>query len=161
MDHPHRPARIGFLLSQLGAHASDLFADQVRELGLTPSESGVIRIIGRSPGISQRDLATRLGTVQSRIVSIIDRLETAGLAVRIRSTTDRRIQQLDLTEAGRATLLSLRAAAEAQESILTEGLTPEQKTQLFELLATLGRLRGLDADVHPATKNDLGDGMVS
>jgi DNA-binding MarR family transcriptional regulator len=157
MDHPHRPARIGFLLAQLGAHATDVFADQIRHLDISSSEAGVIRIIGRTPGISQRDLATKLGTVQSRVVSIIDRLETAGLAARSRSTTDRRIQQLELTDAGRATLLSLRAAAEAQESIIAEGLTSEQKTQLYELLTTLGTLRGLDADIHPGYKVRPGD----
>lgn len=157
MDHPHRPARIGFLLAQLGAHATDVFADQVRKLGITPSEAGVLRIIGRTPGISQRDLANKLGIVQSRVVTIVDRLEAAGLAVRTRSTTDRRIQQLELTDAGQATLISLRTAAEAQESILAEGLTTEQKTQLYELLTTLGALRSLDADVHPGYKSNLHD----
>jgi DNA-binding MarR family transcriptional regulator len=153
MDHPHRPARIGFLLSQLGAHASDIFADQVHELGVTSSEAGVIRIIGRTPRISQRDLASKLGTVQSRVVTLIDRLETAGLAVRIRSTSDRRIQELELTDEGRDILLSLRSAAEAQESIIAEGLTAEEKMQLYGLLSTLGALRGLDSDVHPGYKS--------
>ncbi|WP_432989359.1 MarR family winged helix-turn-helix transcriptional regulator [Dactylosporangium sp. CA-233914] len=143
-----RPARIGFLLSQLGTHAAKLFADHVRELGITPSEAGVVRIIGRRPGISQRELAGQLGAVQSRVVALVDRLEQAGLAQRTRGT-DRRTQQLNLTDAGRALLASLRQVAEAQEAALTDGLTAEQKAQLFDLLSTLSALRGLDPDVHP------------
>jgi DNA-binding MarR family transcriptional regulator len=144
-----RPARIGFLLAQLGAHATDLFAAQTRELGVTPSEAGVVRIVGRTPGISQRELAEKLGAVQSRVVALVDRLEAAGLATRTRSASDRRMQRLELTDAGRRTLADLRRAAQAQEAALTDGLTLEQKNQLHELLARLSALRSLDADVHP------------
>lgn len=143
-----RPARIGFLLSQLGEHAGELFADRTRELGVTPSEAGVVRIVGRTPGISQRELADRLGAVQSRVVALVDRLEQAGLVTRTRGTVDRRTQLLNLTDPGRALLGALRTAAEAQEAALTDGLDAEQRATLFELLTMLSRLRGLDADVH-------------
>jgi DNA-binding MarR family transcriptional regulator len=154
MPDPKRPARIGFLLAQLGAHAADLFAEQVRPLGVTPSEAGVIRIIGRTPGITQRQLADKLGTLQSRIVALIDGLERKGLAERTRGTTDRRLQQLDLTEAGLALLAQLRVAAQAQETTIASGFTEKQKSDLYELLATLSRLRGLDIDVHPGYRDD-------
>src|ERR1700759_426204 len=95
---PHRPARIGFLLSQLGSHAAEVFAAQLKELGITPSEAGVIRVIARTPDVTQRELADRLGAAQSRVVALIDGLERKGLATRTRSTTDRRVQHLDLTE---------------------------------------------------------------
>ncbi|NUP74348.1 MAG: MarR family transcriptional regulator, partial [Sinomonas sp.] len=128
-----RPARIGFLLSQLGAHAGEIFAAKTRDLGITPSEAGVIRIIGRSPGISQRELAETLGSVQSRVVALIDRLEGAELVTRTRSAADRRVQELRLTESGRAVLRELRYAAEAQEAAIVDGLTPEQTAELFAL----------------------------
>lgn len=143
-----RHARIGFLLSQLGAHATELFADQTRGLGITPSEAGVIRIISRSPGISQRALADTLGSVQSRVVALIDRLEGAGLVTRTRSSADRRVQELRLTESGSSVLRSLRHAAEAQEAAIVDGLTSEQAAELFALLSKLSSLRGLDAEVH-------------
>lgn len=144
-----RPARIGFLLAQLGTHAADIFAEQIRPLGITPSEAGVLRIIGRSPGITQRQLADRLGALPSRVVALVDKLERAGLAVRTRSRVDRRAQELDLTDDGRKLLTKLRKAAAAQEHVITDGLTDEQRTQLHDLLATMSRLQGLDADVHP------------
>ena len=148
MPNKGRPARIGFLLAQLGAHAAELFADQTRGLGITPSEAGVVRIIGRSPGISQRELADTLGSVQSRVVALIDRLEGAGLVTRTRSSADRRVQELRLTESGTSVLRSLRHAAEAQEAAIVDGLTSEQADELFGLLSKLSSLRGLDAEVH-------------
>jgi DNA-binding MarR family transcriptional regulator len=147
MSRNERPARIGFLLSQLGALASDLWAAEIRELGITPSEGAVLRIIARSPGITQRALAERHGTTQSRVVAIVDRLEEAGLATRARSTTDRRKQQLELTQQGAETMLLLRQAAERQESAITEGLADEQAAVLAEILGSLTRLRGLDVDL--------------
>lgn len=149
MPTPQRPARVGFLLAQLGAHATAAFADNLRPLGITPAEAGVIRVIGRTPGLTQRQLADRLGALPSRVVALIDSLERKGLAARTRSASDRRAQQLGLTPAGRAMLANLRGAAEAQESAITDGLTPQQRDDLYQLLATVGRLRGLDPDVHP------------
>ena len=149
MPTPKPQARIGFLLAQLGAHAADVFAAEVRPLGVTVSEAGVIRIIGRQPGITQRQLADKLGALQSRVVALLDGLERKGLAERNRSTTDRRVQQLDLTDAGRSLLAKLRLAAEAQEAVVAEGLSDQQKRDLYQLLSTLSGRRGLDADVHP------------
>ncbi|MDM4763646.1 MarR family transcriptional regulator [Galbitalea sp. SE-J8] len=149
MPTPPRPARIGFLLSQLGAHAAEVFAAQIRPLGLTASEAGVVRIIGRTPGLTQRQLAERLGAQQSRVVALIDGLERKGLATRTRSTADRRAQQLGLTAAGRAMLAELRSAAEAQEAVIAGSLGEQERADLYALLSTLSGRLGLDADVHP------------
>lgn len=149
MPETERPARIGFLLTQLGTFAAASFAEKTRALGITPAEAGVLRIVGRRPGINQRDLATKLGAVQSRVVALLDSLESAGLAVRVRSTADRRNQEIHLTDQGRAMLTRLRASAEAGEAELTGDLDEADRTQLYTLLTRLSALRGLDADVHP------------
>jgi DNA-binding MarR family transcriptional regulator len=146
-----RPTRIGFLLGQLGAHVGAEFAERTKEIGITPTQAGVIRIIGRRPGINQRDLAGRLGAVQSRVVVLVDGLETAGLVVRERSSADRRNYELRLTEEGTAMLGRLRVVAEAHEAALTEGLTDGQRGELSALLTALCVQAGLDVDVHTAS----------
>ncbi|RKR73132.1 MarR family winged helix-turn-helix transcriptional regulator [Frondihabitans australicus] len=150
MPEGNRPARIGFALSQLGALAAGIFAAETAALGVTPAEAGVVRIIGRSPGLSQRELAERLGTVQSRVVALVDGLERGGHVSRARSATDRRVQELDLTPSGRTLLSALRRAAERQDVALTEGLAPEDVATLAALLARLTAARALDPAVHPA-----------
>lgn len=99
--------------------------------------------------MTQRDLANKLGAAQSRVVALIDSLERKGLATRTRSARDRRAQQFALTEDGTALLLRLRKVAKSQEAAITNGLTRQQKTDLYNVLSRLTALRGLDADVHP------------
>jgi DNA-binding MarR family transcriptional regulator len=153
---PGRPQRTAFLLSQLGAAASSRFADRTREIGLTPSDAGVIRLLGRAPGLSQRSLADRLGAVPSRMVSLIDSLQGRGLVERVRSTTDRRNYELRLTDAGSRILRQLRGIAEQHEAELLAPLTTEQIAQLDVLLAQLANGHGLDRDLHRGTGRDAG-----
>ncbi|MFD0571122.1 MarR family winged helix-turn-helix transcriptional regulator [Kitasatospora gansuensis] len=91
------PRGAAFLLAQIGAHAAALFAERVAELGLTPADVGLLRMIAGRPGRSQRALATDLGVVPSRVVALIDNLETKGLVERRRSTEDRRNHELHLS----------------------------------------------------------------
>ena len=148
MDAPRRPARTGFLLSQLGAFASARFAELVKPAGLTPATAGVLRILMQNPGISQRALADRLGAVPSRVVVLVDTLEAAGLVTRTRDPHDRRHHRLDLTDAGRASLRGLRAAAEEQNSDILAPLDPTERATFAELVARLAAAHGLDPDVH-------------
>src|SRR6478752_7823905 len=113
---PSRSTRTAFLLSQLGALASARFAERTRGLGLTPSEAGVLRLLGRNPGLSQRSLADRLGAVPSRVVPLIDSMEARGLVKRGRSSTDRRNYELRLTTEGTQLHRTLRGIAEQHEA---------------------------------------------
>lgn len=145
---PGRPQRTAFLLSQLGAVASSRFADRMREIGLTPSDAAVVRLLGRAPGLSQRSLADRLGAAPSRVVSLIDTLQGRGLVERSRSSTDRRNYELHLTDAGQRVLHELRGIAEQHEAELLAPLSGEQVAQLDLLLAQLVDGHGLDRDLH-------------
>jgi DNA-binding MarR family transcriptional regulator len=145
------PQRIAFLLSQLGAHVSARFAQRCEELGLTPSEAAVLRLVGRMPGLSQRALADRVGTAPSRIVALVDELEQRGLVMRMRSSTDRRNYELRLTGSGQTLLAALREVAEAHEAEILDGLSPELAGHLAIALQTLVRAHRLDAEVHHRT----------
>ena len=149
MSKIERPARVGFLLAQLGSAAAARFAERTRTLGITPAQAGVLRILGRRPGISQRDLADTLGAVPSRVVALIDALQDAGYVTRTRSTSDRRNHELGLTDAGRTALSNLRTIAEAHERDVTKALSSDQRSQLAELLGLLAADFGLDPIVHP------------
>lgn len=153
MDSPtaSSPKRAAFLLAQLGARASSRFAERTREIGLSPSDAGVLRLLGRNPGLSQRAIADRLGAVPSRVVSLIDSLQARGLVERERSRTDRRNYELRLTDEGAQVLRQLREIAEAHEAELLAPLTGEQRAQLESLLAQLAVANSLDPDLHRDT----------
>lgn len=154
MTTPRRPARTGFLLSQLGALASARFGELVRPAGLTPATAGVLRILAREPGLSQRALATRLGSAPSRVVVLVDALEQAGLVVRSRDPEDRRHHRLDVTDAGREVLGTLRTAAKTQNTDILAPLEPQEREAFAALVAKLAAGHGLDADVHAGYRED-------
>jgi DNA-binding MarR family transcriptional regulator len=139
---------VAFLLAQLGSYVAERFDSQVRELGLTPSEAGVLRLLAHQPGVSQRELASRLGTQPSRVVALIDGLETRGLVTRRRSETDRRNYELVLTAPARPLLRRLRGIAERNAEDLLADFENADRGALLELLLRLSRSHGLDDDVH-------------
>ena len=148
---PSRSKRTAFLLSQLGALASARFAERTRELGLTPSDAGVLRLLGRTPGLSQRSLADPRGAGARRGVGLFDTLEARGLVARVRSSADRRNYELRLTDEGTKVLGELRGIAERHEAELLAPLTSEQSAQLGSLLARLASAHALDSDLHRET----------
>ncbi|MBO1753929.1 MarR family winged helix-turn-helix transcriptional regulator [Allobranchiibius sp. CTAmp26] len=147
------PSRTALHLSQLGNLAAARFAELTRSVGLTPSDAGVLRLLGRQPGISQRVLADRLGAVPSRVVVLLDSMEQRGLVTRTRSRTDRRTQELTLTEEGQRALGELRGLAERHDADVLAPLTQDERNQLGALLAKLSEGHRLDPDVHPGYRD--------
>ena len=145
-----RPSpRTAFLLAQLGADAADRFGARVGRLGFSPREAGAIRVIGRAPGISQRELAARLGTVPARLVALLDDLEGRELVSRRRSETDRRNNGLWLTPAGEAALARLRTVAEEHQADVLSPLDDAERAALAGLLQKLSDGSALPRDGHP------------
>jgi DNA-binding MarR family transcriptional regulator len=143
---------VAFLLAQVGAHAAARFAERLAPLKLAPQHAGILRVIGTSAGLSQRALGERLGVLPSRLVALVDELETRGLVERRDDPQDRRTYALHLTEKGRAMLEEIgRAAREHQESLCAALGEPDRQV-LAALLARIAEEQGLTAGVHPGFK---------
>jgi len=144
---------IAFLLAQLGAFAAGRFGERAAEVGFTPPEAGLLRLISRAPGQSQQQIAAQLGTRPSRLVALVDGLEQRGLLERRRNTEDRRNYALHLTDTGRAALGVLGQAAAAHEAAIAAPLSPAQRRQLSDLLARLAAGHGLRPGIHPGYRH--------
>src|SRR6185312_14013982 len=92
---------VSFLLTQIGTHAAKRFAERLAPLKLAPPHAGILRILNQAESQSQRQLATTLRMHASRLVALIDELETLGLVARQSNGTDRRTYSLQITEKGR------------------------------------------------------------
>ncbi|MCW3818515.1 MarR family transcriptional regulator [Micromonospora sp. DR5-3] len=147
------PSGAAFLLAQLGAHAAERFAQRVKELGLTPPDVGLLRMIASQPGRSQRSIATDLGVVPSRVVALVDNLERKELVERRPSATDRRHHALHLTTAGEQVLMRMRSIATAHEDDLCAALSTDERSQLASLLQRIADQQGLVPHVHPGYRN--------
>jgi len=145
------PARraLGLLLSQLGTNAALSFGRKIAGFGISPPHVGMLRWIHANGGKNQRELASHLGVVPSRLVVLLDELETKGLIARERSLKDRRSQQLQLTRKGTRLLEKVERIAVAHDADLGSSLTAPELETLIELCAKLAANRGLTPHGHP------------
>jgi DNA-binding MarR family transcriptional regulator len=140
---------VAFTLAQLGAHATDLFARRMSQLGLSPAQAGFLRMVATSPGRSQKELANDLGMPPSRFVPFADELDQKGLIERRKNPDDRRLHALYLTDAGRRLLGEVAKAGRAHEEQICAGLSPGEHDQLLDLLRRIAANQGLHDGVHP------------
>jgi DNA-binding MarR family transcriptional regulator len=149
-----------FLLAQLGAYASGQFAKRLEPLGLTPAHAGIFRIMAANPGLSQQELAAKLGMYASRLVAVIDDLEKRGLIERQPSDSDRRLYALHLTKSGKEQLSAIGAIAREHGRDLLDALSDEERLTLTALLERVANSKGLQKGVHPGYRN-IPDGSGS
>jgi DNA-binding MarR family transcriptional regulator len=148
-DSPSRSTFAAFLLAQLGAHAAKQFAERLAPLGLTPPHAGILRRLANSSGISQRELAATLGMHASRLVGVVDEMESLGLVVRQGNTEDRRTYSLQITDKGRETLQEVAKVSRQHNDALCAALNAEEKETLVGLLQRIADQQGLTRGVHP------------
>ncbi|HEV2134979.1 MAG TPA: MarR family transcriptional regulator [Terracidiphilus sp.] len=150
------PLTVAFLLSQVGGRSAQVFAELLGPLHFVPADAGILRLLDRTPGISQQKLAHRLNMHASRLVAVIDALEERGFVMRETNADDRRIYSLRLTAAGREALAAIGRVARAHEAAMCDGLSEIERAQLNGLLRKIAARQGLVPGVHPGYKT-LGD----
>lgn len=143
------PITVAFLLAQVGGRAAQEFAKALSPLELTPPDAGIMRLLNLSPGISQQELARRLGMHASRLVAVIDAMEERELVVREANLSDRRLYSLQLSEAGRAALNAIARIAREHDERFCAGLSEDERSQLRGLLEKLALKHGLARGIHP------------
>jgi DNA-binding MarR family transcriptional regulator len=115
-------------------------ADALESVGLTPASFGLLNVIGAREGAIQQELGSVMGIDRSTMVSLIDQLESASLAKRRPSVTDRRAREIVITPKGRRLLERARRMISETEDEVLGGLTAEERSELERLLR-----RALDA----------------
>ena len=144
-----RPIGAAFLLAQVGAQGARRFAEMISEIGMTPADAGLLRKIATDPGVSQQAIAEHLGVMPSRIVALVDELESKGIVERRRSTEDRRNYGLFLTDRGREVLGQISRTAAEHEEKFCAALSKEERLQLTDLCRRIAEQQGLTPGVHP------------
>jgi DNA-binding MarR family transcriptional regulator len=148
-----KPPRVGiaFLLSQAGAHAAARFTEGLNSsLSLQPYDAGILRMLGANSGLSQRALCDMFGIFPSRLVSLLDGLESKKLVERRDDPKDRRRFSLHLTKLGRKTLDAIGKITRALEADLFASLSAKERDQLHELLSRIVLQQRIAPGVHPA-----------
>ena len=95
-----RADALRYLILAAQREGSRLFAEQIRPLGLTPSQAEVLSVLSEAQPLSLIELGSRLVCETGSPSRLVDGLVKAGLVERIASSTDQRKVSLTLTPAG-------------------------------------------------------------
>lgn len=108
--------------------------DSVR---LTESQSELLWLVGRQPGISVSAAAAELGLVANTASTLVSKLVGKGLLVRTAARTDRRVGQLRLAGAAQQIVENSRATRRAALSEVLSELDGDQIDSLTKGLKVL------------------------
>ena len=136
---------------------------ELRAIGLTPSQSEVMRILGDHAPLSLTGLGELLvcesGTQPSRLV---DRLVAAGLVERVTALDDRRHVTLTLTDTGRSVEAAVRDVEQrlyAEIDAATAGLDMHPVIEALRQLSA-GQLAGNAVQNRISTHHDSAGGIT-
>ena len=110
---------------------------------LTESQSELLSLVGRQPGISVNAVAAELGLVPNTASTLVSKLVAMGLLIRTAGETDRRVGQLRLAEPAQQIVDASRSARRALLAEVLGELDDDQieaLTKGLEVLDTMTQL---------------------
>lgn len=130
---------LGFLLQDASRLMRRRFVETAREagLGLNRSEASVLIHVFHTPGLSQSAIAAYMDIDTISLVRLVDGLEGRGLVERRARPGDRRVRELWLTEAGRASHDDIRRVTARVRAQALAGLGDAEYEELLDLLSAV------------------------
>ena len=112
-----------------------------RRLGVNPTDLQCLSIVQRRDGLTAGALAAEAGLTSGAVTGVIDRLERAGYARRVRDPDDRRKVNVEVTEAFLAAGAEIWGPVKADwDAELARRFTGEQLDVVLDFLRATGEL---------------------
>jgi DNA-binding MarR family transcriptional regulator len=124
---------IGYLINSTGRKLSQMLTTRFSPYGITPEQWSVLSRLCEQDGMSQKELAHRVGKDQTNVTRILDQLERKRLAVRRMNPDDRRSFGAHVTDEGRSLQQTL-APIEVEVMITATRNIPEPQIHLLKQL---------------------------
>lgn len=142
VQRPQRPkitldvldAHLGYFVRRLQVWVFQDFIRTLERIDISPAQFSVLVVINANSGLSQSELAARLGIERARLARLLHRLQGRGLIERLPSAADGRRHALKLTSQGRALLARAKTLASRHEQRLKEKLGSERHALLLGML---------------------------
>jgi DNA-binding MarR family transcriptional regulator len=134
----------------LSTESRRITKELARRADLTGPQLTVLKMLEGLGDLSLSDLSERIRAQNSTVTGIIDRMEREGLVVRARSTEDRRVVHIKLTDRGAK--IAAQIAVEPMEIFRTalESLSAGEMRDLLKILTKIARR------VQTIVKRDVG-----
>ena len=126
--------RLSYTLARVSRSYRDLAGELLAPTGLHLGQNRLLQQLWEKDGLSQSELAARLGAQLPTITRMVGRMETSGFVERRPSPTDARATQVHLTEKGWDARAPVEQFWTELEGRATADLGEEEKLLLHELL---------------------------
>jgi DNA-binding MarR family transcriptional regulator len=131
---------VPYKLSVLSNRVSDAIARHYSErFGLSIPEWRVMAVLGQTPGLSARDVATRTAMDKVQVSRAVASLLRTRRIARVGDDKDGRVTRLSLTKQGTAIYDEIGPLALHLESVFLAALTPAERATLTTLMDKLSR----------------------
>ncbi|AOY93582.1 MarR family transcriptional regulator [Cupriavidus sp. USMAA2-4] len=125
---------IGYLLARAKSALTHEVEQEVSALDITHVQAVCLMMLGTGRASTVTDLGREMGTDMGSVTRLLGRMEKRGLIERQRSTSDRRVVELSLTEQGRAMMVHLPAIFIRVVERRLRGFSPDEITCLRTML---------------------------
>lgn len=123
------------------------FDQRARAYGMTRAQWVILARVGRTPGMSQNELAMICEVEPITVARLVDRLEARGMIERRADPSDRRVRRLHLLPAAEAILSEITRYRRTLNDHITEGLGDAAREALVDgLLHIKNRLTAEPAE---------------
>ncbi|QXZ09807.1 MarR family transcriptional regulator [Comamonas sp. Y33R10-2] len=162
MSFANAPARdrLGFLMVTLTRQWRRFVEEQLAANGLTDATwTPLLHLRAWGDGVTQKELAERVGLDGSTLVRLLDILEGKGWLERRADVADRRSKRIFLTADGNAAVDNIRATMlEAERSLLQDLNDSEIETMLGSVQKIQSRIETMHAQRCAQLHPEAGEG---
>jgi MarR family transcriptional regulator, multiple antibiotic resistance protein MarR len=143
---------LGYLVGKLRGFMMQAIEADLADLGITAAQGVMLMRIGHGEGSTAAALCRRSGYDTGSMTRMLDKLEDKGFMLRERSTEDRRVIKLSLSESGQSLCAHITKRTCAMLEPRLEGFSMEE----YELLKSLLR-RVLENSIRLAPNDQAED----
>lgn len=125
----------GFMLIQQVAHlAKYQTLKEMESCGLKPNQAGILVVLRSEGGLSQKELAKRMGVTPPSMTAALKKMEKQGYVLREQDEKDQRITKIRISDQGIECLNGLQYMMRNLEKRLYEGISAEERQEMKETL---------------------------
>ena len=128
---------LGFLIADTARHAKRLLYARIADHGIRGGSWYLLRALWEQDGLTQREIALRLGITEPSVQEVLRSMEADGLVERTRDAVDRRKIRVCLTPKAHDLKRPLMTVAESLTRTNVTGLTEAEDVLLKRLLKTV------------------------
>jgi DNA-binding MarR family transcriptional regulator len=134
LDQSRLTHLVGYASTRASITMRRVFVRHLGPLDLKIVEFSILMLVAANPQINQKRLGAALDISAPNMAVTLDRMVERGWVERVRSTQDRRAQQIHLTAEGAELVQRAEKIASTMETAALKVLSPAERALLIELL---------------------------